>query len=365
MAHRELTEPSQHQAKRPGHNRSMPSDAWFPPDGPTTTPTPEAPTGPPIRDDAPSAPPWPPRPATAVPSGSASAASAPVPAPGGADRTTSVAWYPGPTAPSPTTTASKRRARRPFAVSLLSAILGGIVGAGVAAGVFVALDPTSNGSSAAPVIVRTTSSGQSAPTDMQAILAADVPAVVAITATSGSRFGGTAAGTGFVVTSDGLIVTNNHVIAGATRIQIAFADGRTLAATVAVRSAADDLAVLRVGATGLPTVQLGTSASVEVGDDAVAIGNALALEGGLSVTRGIISAKDRDIPTQDGGTLKSAIQTDAAINPGNSGGPLVDSSGRVIGINTAAANPTYAQNVGFAIPIERVLPFIEQARAGH
>ncbi len=261
-----------------------------------------------------------------------------------------------------TASRAKRRERRPLVVSVLSGVLGGLLGAGAAAGVFVALDTNSSQGAAQPVIVRPTSSGKNTPTDMQAILDADVPAVVAITATSGSRFGGTSAGTGFVVTTDGLIVTNNHVISGATRITVTFSDSRTLPATVAVKSASDDLAVLKVDATNLTAITLGSTSNVEVGDDAIAIGNALALEGGLSVTRGIISAKDRDIDTQDGGTLHDLIQTDAAINPGNSGGPLVDSQGRVIGINTAAANPSYAQNVGFAIPIERALPFIQQAR---
>jgi S1-C subfamily serine protease len=101
-----------------------------------------------------------------------------------------------------------------------------------------------------------------------------------------------------------------------------------------------------------------------VGDEVVAIGNALALEGGLSVTRGIISGTDRIVDTDVGSTLLGMLQTDAAINPGNSGGPLLDSQGRVLGINTAIANPASAQNVGFAIPISRAKPIIEDLRLG-
>jgi serine protease Do len=103
---------------------------------------------------------------------------------------------------------------------------------------------------------------------------------------------------------------------------------------------------------------------VQVGDDVVAIGNALALQGGLSVTRGIVSGLHREVGTNSGGALEDVIQTDAAINPGYSGGPLVDAQGRVIGINTAIADPGEAQNVGFAIPISQAKPIIDQLAQG-
>ena len=103
---------------------------------------------------------------------------------------------------------------------------------------------------------------------------------------------------------------------------------------------------------------------MQVGDDVVAIGNALALQGGLTVTRGIISGLHREVGTNTGSALEDVIQTDAAINPGNSGGPLVDAQGRVIGINTAIADPGSAQNVGFAIPISNAKVIIEQLRQG-
>src|SRR5690606_920185 len=114
-----------------------------------------------------------------------------------------------------------------------------------------------------------------------------------------------------------------------------------------------------------PTIELGDSDAVQVGDDVVAIGNALALEGGLSVTRGIVSGLNRTVPTSRNTALANVIQTDAAINPGNSGGPLVDARGRVIGINTAIADPSNAQNVGFAIPISQAEPIIEALRGGN
>ena len=130
------------------------------------------------------------------------------------------------------------------------------------------------------------------------------------------------------------------------------------------RNPNSDLAVLKVDATNLQTIKLGSSDDVQVGDDVVAIGNALALEGGLTVTRGIISGLHREVATDTNSKLEDVIQTDAAINPGNSGGPLVDSQGRVIGINTAIADPSSAQNVGFAIPISQAEPVIAQLREG-
>ena len=199
--------------------------------------------------------------------------------------------------------------------------------------------------------------------DIAEILRADVPAVVALVDDGGPDSGG-AAGTGFVISSDGVIVTNNHVVEGANEIQAVFSDGTSRAATVLGRNASSDLAVVKVDASGLPTVELGDSDQVQVGDDVVAIGNALALQGGLSVTRGIISGLHREVDTNSGGPLEDVIQTDAAINPGNSGGPLVDAQGRVIGINTAIADPGSAQNVGFAIPISNVKSIIDLLRKG-
>ncbi|HEY9440412.1 MAG TPA: trypsin-like peptidase domain-containing protein, partial [Streptomyces sp.] len=157
---------------------------------------------------------------------------------------------------------------------------------------------------------------------------------------------------------DGVVVTNNHVVEGADRIQAQFSDGTKLTAKVLGTAPSSDIAVIKVDGDKLPTVKLGDSDAVQVGDDVVAIGNALALEGGLSVTRGIVSGLHREI-----GGLGDVIQTDAAINPGNSGGPLVDAQAHVIGINSAiraadsGPNPTGGQSgsigLGFAIPINQ------------
>jgi S1-C subfamily serine protease len=126
--------------------------------------------------------------------------------------------------------------------------------------------------------------------------------------------------------------------------------------------ASADLAVLKIDGHGLPTVHLGRSSSVHVGDPVVAIGNALALPGGPTVTEGIVSATDRTISEQNGARLQHVVQTDAAINPGNSGGPLVDSQGDVIGINTADANQ--AQNIGFAISVDQARTVLGDLESG-
>jgi S1-C subfamily serine protease len=143
---------------------------------------------------------------------------------------------------------------------------------------------------------------------------------------------------------------------------VAFTNGETMSARIVGRDPSVDLSVLKVEGTDLPFIELGDSDAVQVGDEVVAIGNALALEGGLSVTRGIISGTNRTVNTNEGSTLVGMLQTDAAINFGNSGGPLIDAEGRVIGVNTAI--DADAQNVGFAIPISRAKPAIDDLRAG-
>src|SRR4029077_5737024 len=142
------------------------------------------------------------------------------------------------------------------------------------------------------------------------------------------------------------------------------ADVKTpLSASVLGVDAPHDLAVIKIARNDLPTAQIGDSESVEVGDSVVAIGNALALEGSPTVTSGIISALHRTISTENS-TLRDVIQTDAAINPGNSGGPLLDSDGKVIGINTAIASPADANNIGFAIAISSAEPYLRQLEWG-
>lgn len=164
-----------------------------------------------------------------------------------------------------------------------------------------------------------------------------------------------------MVAADGLIATNDHVVQGAQSITVVLANGRSLPATVVRQDPSADLAVVRVAARDLPVAPLGDSRTLRVGDPVVAIGNALALPGGPTVTDGIVSALGRTIETNKGAHLRNVVQTDAAINPGNSGGPLVDATGHVIGINTAAASD--GQNIGFAIGIDGARNTIESLLA--
>jgi serine protease Do len=252
---------------------------------------------------------------------------------------------------------------------LLAATAGGLAGALIATGAIV-VTRDSGGSSASSPRAAATAQSNSPPAadgDISAILAKDVPAVVAIT-TDGwpslGRGGSGGAGTGFVIDGGGIVVTNDHVVDNSSSISVTTSDGKKLSARVLGEDASHDLAVLKVDTSNLPAVELGDSDQVQVGDDVVAIGNALDLDGGLSATRGIVSGLHREIPTDNGGRLQGLIQTDAAINPGNSGGPLVDAQGRVIGISTAIANPSTAQNVGFVIPISQAKPIIDRLRGG-
>lgn len=156
-------------------------------------------------------------------------------------------------------------------------------------------------------------------------------------------------GSGVIVTTDGYILTNNHVISGADEIEIKLSDGRTTEAKVVGRDLETDLAILKVDIKKLPTIALGRSESAKVGDVVFAIGNPFNV--GVTVTQGIISATHR---SQLGiNTFENFIQTDAAINPGNSGGALIDASGNLIGINNAIYSRTGGyQGIGFAIPVE-------------
>jgi serine protease Do len=160
-------------------------------------------------------------------------------------------------------------------------------------------------------------------------------------------------GSGFIVTKDGYILTNNHVVANADRVTVTMLDNRRFVAKVVGRDPDTDVAVIKVDATNLPTVSLGDDAKARIGQWVVAIGNPLGLE--FTVTAGIVSAKGRsslNLPGRTNYAIQDFIQTDAAINPGNSGGPLVNIRGEVIGINSAIASPTgFNAGYGFAIPI--------------
>jgi S1-C subfamily serine protease len=175
--------------------------------------------------------------------------------------------------------------------------------------------------------------------------------------------GVTGSGSGFVVSSDGLILTNNHVISGATAIRVTFDNGRELVATVVATDQQHDLALVRVSATGLTPLALGDSSALTVGEVAIAIGSPLGTFSD-TITQGIVSGLGRTIDVGENGSrrtthLTGLIQTDAAINPGNSGGPLLDAAGKVIGIVTASASNS--QGVGFAVPIAAALPLIRSA----
>lgn len=168
-------------------------------------------------------------------------------------------------------------------------------------------------------------------------------------------------GSGFIITKDGYVVTNYHVVKGAKQIKVTLLSGETYDAEYIGGDEELDIAVIKIkGAKkDLPTVKLGDSDKLEIGEWAIAIGNPLGFQ--HTVTVGVISAVGRKIPKPDGkGYYTGLIQTDAAINPGNSGGPLLNIYGQVIGINTAIINPTQAMNIGFAIPINTAKRFINQ-----
>jgi S1-C subfamily serine protease len=169
-------------------------------------------------------------------------------------------------------------------------------------------------------------------------------------------------GTGFIINADGHIVTNNHVISiggnPADDITVTLDDSSQHQATIIGRDPPTDIAVLKIGADNLEPAELGDSSGLQVGEDVVAMGNALDLPGGPTVTKGVVSALGRLIQ-EEGVSIPEAIQTDAAINPGNSGGPLVNMSGAVVGITTAVIRGN-AEGIGLAISIDAAEPIVEE-----
>jgi S1-C subfamily serine protease len=170
-------------------------------------------------------------------------------------------------------------------------------------------------------------------------------------------------GTGFITDDEGHIVTNNHVVfvdgeSPAREITVTLSDGRQFQADLVGGDRPTDLAVLKIDAENLTPASLGDTARLQVGDDVVAIGHALDLAGGPTVTRGVVSAKERLIQ-EDPYMIPGAIQTDAPINPGNSGGPLVNMHGEVVGITTQVIRGT-AEGIGFAISIDTVKPIVAE-----
>jgi S1-C subfamily serine protease len=173
-------------------------------------------------------------------------------------------------------------------------------------------------------------------------------------------------GSGAIFDQRGYIVTNNHVVENATQIKVALPDGRTYDAKLIGRDPSSDLAVIKIepkAGEQLPVLPLGESAKLRVGEWVVAIGNALGLEGGPTVTAGVVSALGRDVTEPNGSTLENVVQTDAAINPGNSGGPLLNMAGEIVGINTLGAgrlaSGVQAQGINFAISTTTAKPIIE------
>src|SRR5438094_235042 len=256
---------------------------------------------------------------------------------------------PPPAAPPP------KRFRRGLLAAVAALTVAGGAGSGGLAATLV--DHNSQATTAATTANSTSSTATStqASSTAETVYKQVSPGVVTITAVVNSgRGAGQATGSGIVLDTNGNILTNAHVIAGAQQIQVTFSDGRTVNATLVGSNTSADLAVIRVSvaASTLHPVTLGNSDSVQVGDSVYAIGSPFGLSGSLS--QGIISNLKQSGRTSDGGNLSGLIQTDAAINPGNSGGPLVNAQGEVIGINTSIESPVDGNvGVGFAIPINQ------------
>jgi serine protease Do len=259
------------------------------------------------------------------------------------------------------------------AISLAAGACVGTVASPQATGSPAATDVAQPSSTATPASSSTTYDPSSEP--IVQVVEKVTPSVVTVTARTqgtGNFFGSdstrTSVGTGFVVRPDGVILTNDHVIDGASTITVTLPSGRELSARVLATDQDHDLAVLKVDAQNLAAVTLGDSSKIAVGQRVIAIGYALDLDGGPTVTSGIISSLARTIQVQDSSgsqvqpsarTYRDVLQTDAALNAGNSGGPLVTLDGDVIGIDSAGSND--AENIGFAIAINAAKPLIEQA----
>ncbi len=241
------------------------------------------------------------------------------------------------------------------AIAILAGIAGGVAGALVSGNA-----ERGGGRSVVTTVIGADPAtlSERPPESVAEVAAAIMASVVSVSAGDGT-------GSGFVISADGYILTNHHVVRDTDTIELAFSDGTSMPANVVGTSPSYDLAVLQVDRTDLVPVVLGDSGNVAVGDPVVAIGSPLGLDG--TVTSGIVSALDRPVTAGGRGeqAFINALQTDAAINPGNSGGPLVDARGRVIGVNSAIATvgfggATGSIGLGFAIPINQARRTAEQ-----
>ncbi|MGW6544527.1 S1C family serine protease [Streptomyces massasporeus] len=306
-------------------------------------------------------------------------------------------WPPPPAyAPAPAPHAPKKRRRGPVALLAAVAIVAAAIGGGTAYGIQeLTGNDTVTSSSTSTTVVPSSQKGT-----VSGVAKAVSPSIVEISADSGA---GSSTGSGVIITGDGEIITNNHVVAGASQIKVRTDDGKSYTAKVVGTDSKKDLALIKLeNASGLKAATLGDSAGVGVGDQVVAIGSPEGLTG--TVTSGIISALDRDVtvstdesqgqgqgqgqqggewPFEFGGrefngdtgsdtTTYKALQTDASLNPGNSGGALIDMNGNIIGINSAMYSAAGASSsaaagsvgLGFAIPINTVKADLATLRAG-
>ncbi|MFD6417402.1 S1C family serine protease [Streptomyces sp. NPDC060194] len=290
-----------------------------------------------------------------------------------------------------------QRARRPFGLLAAVAIAAAAVGGATAVGVESALDRPAATASAAGNTANGTNVSDASKGTVAGVAAAVSPSVVEISASSS---GGQSTGSGVIVTEDGEIVTNNHVVAGADSVTVSLSSGKKYRADVVGTDPSKDLALIKLqGASGLKAAKLGDSDAVGVGDEVVAIGSPEGLTG--TVTSGIVSALHRDVTvsteqeqspresqgqwpfefggeqfngdTGDSTTTYKALQTDASLNPGNSGGALINMNGEIIGINSAMYAPSSGGGssssagsigLGFAIPVNTVKADLDTLRAG-
>ena len=301
-------------------------------------------------------------------------------------RNKGVSYFPPPTPlETPAVSPSSKHVRRRWilaSVIVVATVIGGFVGAQIAQETSDSglADPVTTvapevtpgaeqadapGSSQQPV--QTAPVGTGSDLSVSQVVDRISPSVVTVLSTIDDGMNsGNGTGTGVVITSDGEILTNAHVVDGATSVRVLLngaidpIDARVLALDMG-----NDLALLKVDRTGLKPAVFATPDSIRIGDEVVAIGFALNLDGGPTVTRGIVSALNRTLVNEDG-ALDGLIQTDAAISSGNSGGPLLNIRAQIIGINTAvfqSSGVVAANNVGFAISVSEVLPVIEELRA--